>query len=110
MEWGRTELIREAGMPYERVEKLGLMLPIVNLQVHFKQSAKYDEIVTIWTRIKEASALRMAFEYEIKQEDRLLVTGSSEHVWIASDYRPIRLDKRHPELFNFVQQLTTEME
>lgn len=110
MEWGRTELIREAGLPYQEVENVGLMLPIVHLQVDFKGSAKYDDIVSINTRIKEATPLRLSFEYEIKTGEALLIRGESEHVWLNRTFKPTRVDKCHPELFALIRQITSELE
>lgn len=105
MEWGRTELIREAGMPYQDIEARGLLLPIVNLEVNFKTSAKYDDLITIHTCIQQATSLRVAFAYRIQRGDEVLVTGTSEHVWLNASYRPVRLEKQDPNLYQLIQKL-----
>lgn len=105
MEWGRTELIREAGMPYQDIEARGLLLPIVNLEVNFRTSAKYDDLITIHTCIQSATSLRVAFAYRIQRGDEVLVTGASEHVWMNASYRPVRLEKQDPDLHQLIQKL-----
>lgn len=106
MEWGRTELIREAGMPYQDIEARGLLLPIVNLNVQFKTSAKYDDLITIHTCIEQATSLRVSFAYRIQRGEEILVTGTSEHVWLNASYRPVRLEKQDPDLYQLIQKLT----
>jgi acyl-CoA thioester hydrolase len=105
MEWGRTELIREAGMPYHRIEEKGLRLPVLSLQIQYKLSAFYDDELTIYTRIRESSAYRVSFDYEIKRADSVLVTGSTEHVWINEQLKPVRLNKHDESLFLLLQSL-----
>jgi acyl-CoA thioester hydrolase len=109
MEWGRTELIREAGMPYQDIEARGLLLPIVNLNVQFKTSAKYDDVITIHTCIEQATSLRVAFAYRIQRGDEVLITGTSEHVWLNGDYRPVRLEKQDPDLYQLIQKLSNPL-
>jgi acyl-CoA thioester hydrolase len=109
---GRTELIRHLGCPYHEVEKRGLYLPVVDVRITYKKPAYYDDIVTIYTRINELSAVRIGFAYEIHRaahnHDDLLVTGFSEHVWVNRDFKPVRLDKTAPDLFQLLVSLHTQ--
>ena len=111
-EMGRTELIRHLGFPYSEVEKRGLYLPVVDVRITYKKPAYYDDIVTIYTRINELSAVRIGFAYEIYREannkDDLLVTGFSNHVWVNRDFKPVRLDKMAPDLFQLLLSLQTQ--
>jgi acyl-CoA thioester hydrolase len=108
MEWGRTEFIREAGMPYRFIENKGLRLPLLSLDVNFKVAAEYDDVLVIHTRVSEISPLRLAFEYEIKRGEEIIVTGSTKHVWLNADLKPTRVDKQHPALYQLIQTLMTE--
>src|SRR5690606_40925921 len=69
MNWfeiGRTELIRELGLPYKRLEEQGLLLPVIELESKFRAPAKYDDEITVWTRIVEFSPLAVRFESQIR--------------------------------------------
>lgn len=107
-EWGRTELIREAGMPYSRIEQAGLLLPVISLQLDFKQPAKYDDLVTIRTRITEAGSIRIRFEYELARTGEVLAGGSTQHVWVNREWKAVRLDRFAPELHALVMSLCSE--
>ena len=54
-EVGRAEMIREAGYPYSDMEKDGVVMPVVKMNVKFLRPAKYDELITIETTMKELS-------------------------------------------------------
>ncbi|MDF2960893.1 MAG: thioesterase [Paenibacillus sp.] len=98
-EIGRTELIRTLGMPYHKIEESGLLLPLVDAQMQFKLPAKYDDVITICTRIEEFTHLRVHFASEIRRGGELLVSGSTRHVWVNREWRPTRIDKAAPELY-----------
>lgn len=118
-EIGRTEMIRELGFTYRGMEEEGVLLPVVDLDIHYKSPARYDDHVTVFTRMTQFSPLRIHYEYEVrrlnKEEndllstigmglDRLpgheLVTGSTRHVWVNKDWKPARLDKCAPKLYD----------
>lgn len=102
-EIGRTELIRDLGMPYHKIEEQGLLLPVVDAQIQFKLPAKYDDMITIRTRIEDYTHLRVHFSSEIWRGEELLVCGSTRHVWVNREWKPTRIDKAAPELYRLLQ-------
>ncbi|WP_239635312.1 thioesterase family protein [Paenibacillus sp. H1-7] len=109
-EIGRTELIRSLGMPYQKIEELGLLLPVIEAEMKFKLPAKYDDFITIRTRIEDFTHLRLQFTSEIWREEELLVSGGTRHVWLNREWKPARIDRAAPELFALLQKETTNKE
>lgn len=105
-EVGRTEMIRQLGISYKNMEEKGVLLPVVHVSCDFKQSAKYDDELIIKTKLSKYTGLRMEFEYEIyrSKDDRLIAKGTTKHVWIDTDYKPVRLDKVVPEIHNKIKR------
>ncbi|MDR6879150.1 thioesterase family protein [Bacillus sp. 3255] len=116
-EIGRTELIRELGYPYRTIEDKGLLLPVVEADIKFLKPARYDDLVTVYTRVLEKSSVRLHFTYEIRRENEgaaasapderpgdLLVTGTTRHVWVNPSWKPIRIDKEAPELWQLLSK------
>ncbi len=102
MNWfevGRTELIRELGMPYQTLEARGLLLPVIEADLKFRSPARYDDLVTIDTKVIDATNLRIRFAYEIKRGEELLVSGGTHHVWLNRDWKPVRIDREAPDLY-----------
>lgn len=115
LEVGRTEFIREMGYPYAKMEEQGLLLPLVETNLRYRRPAKYDDAITVYSRIESFTPSKIIFTYEIRRkaeaeqqnEDpagELLVTGTTVHVWINRFWNPVRIDKEAPELFLFLQE------
>ncbi|SDN21246.1 acyl-CoA thioester hydrolase [Paenibacillus sp. yr247] len=119
-EIGRTELIRGLGYPYRRIEDKGHLLPVVEAEVKFKKPARYDDLVAIHTRVVEMTGVRLHFAYEIRKVSEemtdltidsaaeptgeLLVTGTTRHVWVNPSWKPIRIEKEAPELWQLLSK------
>jgi acyl-CoA thioester hydrolase len=78
-EIGRTEAIRQLGYTYKNIEAMGIIMPVVDTQSSFIRPAKYDDLITVHTIIKEMpSAHSITFYTEIYNEaKKLLNTGST---------------------------------
>lgn len=91
-EVGRTEWLREYGITYKSMEETGVMLPVISLEIKYKNSAKYDDLLTIKTSIKKLPSARIEFDYELVNESGdLLATGSTDLVFVdMKRNRPMR--------------------
>jgi len=106
LELGRTEYIREiAGISYKGVEEKGVLLPVTNATLSFHSPARYDDEIEIRTSIEYLTPIRMNLGYEIYRvnDNKLLVTGKTEHVFTNPQIKPIRLPKVIPELYSCLQ-------
>ncbi len=94
-EIGRTELLRAHGLTYREIEEHeGLILPVVEAHVRYKAPARYDDLLTIETRLTEVKPHRVRFDYEVKREGRLLVQGYTVHVPVNREGRLSRFPER----------------
>ena len=67
-EMGRTEMIREMGMPYIELEKQGIVMPVFSVESKYRKVLNYDELITIETTVKDVPAVRMEFFHKIYNE------------------------------------------
>ena len=76
-EIGRTEAIRSLGYTYKDIETLGIIMPVVDIHFRFLQPARYDDLLTIKTTLKELPHHhKIVFHGEIlNEEGKLLNTG-----------------------------------
>jgi acyl-CoA thioester hydrolase len=71
-ELGRTEMLRASGGSYRDMESSGLLIVVVNAQVRFRRPARYDDLLTVRTRVSEVRHAKIEHEYEIlRGADRL---------------------------------------
>ena len=81
-EVGRVETIRSLGVNYKTMEDEGIMLPVLELKSKFLKPALYDDLLTVRTKIPHMPGIRIYFEYEIFNEQNVLLnTGSTELVF-----------------------------
>ncbi len=77
-EVGRAEMIRSLGLSYQEMEKkLGVMMPVMSLQMRFVRPALYDELVTIRTTLRELPTSTIMFHHELFNEKKKLLNGGS---------------------------------
>ena len=77
-EVARTEWLRAIGLTYAEMERRGVMMPIVDVQVHYRNPAYYDELIAVTACVDEMPMARMNFRYEVRGEDgREIASGST---------------------------------
>lgn len=100
-EVARVEALRGLGLSYKRMEDDGIMLPVHDLNVKYHQPAFYDDALTIHTRIGALPAVRIHFDYEVRNERaELLTEASTTLVFIDKGTgRPCRAPQHLLDLF-----------
>jgi len=102
-EIGRTELIRSVGLSYKEIEeKDGIILPVVEAFIKYKSPAKYDDLLTIKTFLKELKPYKVVFEYKIFKNDTLLTEGYTVHVPINKEGKIIKFPKNIYNILNLL--------
>ncbi|HAT77589.1 MAG TPA: thioesterase [Flavobacterium sp.] len=82
-EIGRVEWLRNKGISYKWMEDNGIMLPVVSLTMNYKKPARYDELLSLKTILKNRTSVKIEFDYELYNEsDELLTTGNSILVFV----------------------------
>lgn len=82
-ETGRVEWLRKKGISYKWMEDNGIMLPVVSLTINYKKPAHYDELLTLKTKLKNRTNVKIEFDYELYNEtEELLTTGNSILVFV----------------------------
>ncbi len=92
LEMGRIEWLRKLGISYRKMEEEGIMLPVVALQVNYKKSIGYDDVITVKTILKNRPTAKIEFEYEITNEKgEILTTANTTLVFLSKKTnRPIK--------------------
>lgn len=74
-EVGRVESFRALGFSYKVIEELGIMLPVVELNIKYLRPARYDDLLTIKSQIRKLpNDHRIVFDQEIYNEEGKLLT------------------------------------
>jgi acyl-CoA thioester hydrolase len=73
-EMGRVEWLRNKGISYKSLEESGIALPIVSMTINYKKPARYDDLLTVITKFKSQSSVKVEFDCEIWDDQNELLT------------------------------------
>ncbi|OJX31984.1 MAG: thioesterase [Chryseobacterium sp. 36-9] len=76
-EVARVELFRELGMSYDEIEKKGIFLPVSEYKIKYLKPGLYDQLLEIHTYVKKIPGVKIEFDYEIYNEDKIKITEAS---------------------------------
>ncbi|MEI8382696.1 MAG: thioesterase family protein [Planctomycetota bacterium] len=90
-EQGRTEMLRAQGGNYREIEEAGLFLVVVRLQCSYHAPARYDDMLTLVTRVENVSAVKIEHSYRLLRGDQLLASATSTLACVDRDGKVARL-------------------
>lgn len=75
-EMGRVELARESGLIYRDLEARDFFFVVVKVECSYKRPARYDDVLTLKTRVARKTRVKLIHDYELWRDDTLLATAS----------------------------------
>ena len=76
-EMGRVELLRSLGVSYADLERQGILFVVVRVDCRYKAPARYDEELTLTTRVVKQTHVRIDHTYELRRGTTLLAEGNT---------------------------------
>ncbi|MCS6977337.1 MAG: acyl-CoA thioesterase [Gemmatales bacterium] len=86
-EQGRTELLRQQGVSYRRMEDEGFFLAVVKLEVRFRRPAYFDDLLRLRTTLTRVTAVRVEHRYELFRDDELICEATTTLACVDRDGR-----------------------
>ena len=76
-ESARAESIRQLGLTYADMEKMGVIMPVVDIHCRYLRPARYDDLLTVKTILKELPVHhKIEFHHEVfNEQEELLAVG-----------------------------------
>ena len=97
MEMGRVEFCKEmTGLTLKELEQKDILLPVSNINIKYKSSAKLEDIVVVETEVSDYNGFTATFKQTIKSKetDRIFIVADVVIVAVHSD---TKLYRRMPE-------------
>lgn len=106
MEAGRTEFMRHFGFTYRQLEELGVVMPVLEVNVRYRMPAYYDDEIEISTWVEELSRTKIKLAYRLTRlsDGTPLTEAHSLHTFTGRDGRPIRIT-HHKEAWEKLQRM-----
>jgi acyl-CoA thioester hydrolase len=76
-ETARAESIRQLGFTYADMEKMGIIMPVIEVQCRYLRPAVYDDLLTVKVILRELPVHhKIEFHHEVfNEKNELLATG-----------------------------------
>jgi len=99
-EVGRVELCRKLGFEYKRMEtEDDSYIVVAEASCRYKRPARFDDLLTIRTRVIETQRRTVRFGYEILNDGETIATGETLHVICDHNGRPKSLPEKYKKYF-----------
>lgn len=99
-ELARTRICAMSGFHYAEIENMGYLLMVTGVSARYRRSARYGDTVQVTCWGEHLGSRGIHFAYEVHRGGELLVTGTSEHLWIdKATGRPCRMPEAFRESF-----------
>jgi len=102
-ETGRVEWCRAQGLEYKDMETDGdSFIVVAEASCRYKRPARFDDLLTVRTRMTESLRRTVKFEYEVvkKETGEVLATGGTTHVICDHLGRPKSMPERYRKYFS----------
>ncbi len=86
LEMGRILWCEAQGHTMKEFEEQNIVMPVTNLNIRYKRSAKLDDIIVIETELKECNGTSAVFHQEIKDKNtgKTFITADVEIVTVET--------------------------
>ncbi len=100
-EIARDEMMVQLGFPIERCEaELGILVPIVSLECHFRHPARMGDVVTATAEVKRVPMAKMVIRQTVVNQDGVLCAEGTVTLGFLNKetFTPVRCPEELTEL------------
>ncbi|MBQ7065594.1 MAG: acyl-CoA thioesterase [Lachnospiraceae bacterium] len=100
-EEARTDFLCQIGLPYDEIERKGIMVPVLGASCKYKKAICFGDNFLIHLKITFFNGVRFKVTYAVndKETGELHATGETEHGFVNSNMVPIRMRKEYPDMY-----------
>lgn len=84
-EMGRVELLRSMGHSYAELERSGILFVVVKVECRYRAPARYDEELTLTTRVVRQTHVRIDHAYVLKRGAAVLAEAATTIACVGRD-------------------------
>lgn len=101
-EEARIDYMKKVGFPYDKMEAIGIMMPVLSAECKYRSSVRFGDTVIIHTSISSFNGFKMEIQYKVydKHTNELRASGSTSHCFTDMNMKPVRINKTHPEIYD----------
>ena len=100
-EESRVWFMEQAGMPFEKIEEQGILMPVLSVNCRYIKPLVFDETFAVYPKITKFNGVRLELENRIisRLDGSLCAEGSSSHCFTDLNMKPIRTKTNFPDIY-----------
>lgn len=106
MEEARVDFLNQIGWPFDKLEDLGIVSPVLNVSCDYKLSTVFSEKIAIAVAVKEFKGVKLFLSYTMENEEgKVVCTGTTSHAFLNTQGRPIRMKQDYPDFYQCLMSM-----
>nr|MBP3599359.1 acyl-CoA thioesterase [Eubacterium sp.] len=103
----RVDTMEKEGYSYQRMEKEGIICPVVSVSCKYVSMTEFGETVVVFPKVEKFNGVRLALSYVVKNKEtgEIRCTGESSHCFLNAKGNPANLKKINPECYEMFEKL-----
>lgn len=100
-EEARMHYLNEAGMPFERIEASGILMPVLSVEAAYRHPLRFDEPFAVYLKIDKFNGTTLHVVYRIvsRLTGNGCVEGCSSHCFTDTSLKVVRTKHNHPDIY-----------
>ncbi len=109
-EEARVDFLEKMGYGYDRLEKDGIISPVLKISCEYKGMIRFNDSVEISLKLLEATPYKFKIYYEIIdfKEGGLRAIGESSHCYLNKEGVPVSIKKINPDFYEIFKKYIAE--
>lgn len=111
-EESRVDMLEQIDMPFNKIEERGLMSPVLDVKCEYKFPLQFGDVFEIRPSLVKFNGCMYSLRYKVYNvtKDKLSAVGETSHCFTDANMKPVRLKKKHPDIYNAFMQALEEDE
>ena len=100
-EEARIDFLKQIGLPYDEMERKGLLIPVLGVSCQYKKAFRYGDTFRIIMKIQDFKGVKFSVTYEVYHAESGLLhaTGTSGHGFVDKNLMPVNIKKQFPDVY-----------
>lgn len=102
LEEARLDFLSQIGLPYDKMEKDGIMIPVLSASCQYKYAVRFNDTVRVKMKLEDFTGLKFKISYRVtdKETDEIRLIAETAHFFVDNDFKPIRIKNTAPDIYN----------
>lgn len=110
-EEARVFMLEAYEMGYDKMERLGIVSPVLAAQAEYKSMSRFGEVVCIDVKLLHYNGIKFTLAYTVTDKETGVVrcTGETKHCFLNEQGKPLSLKRSYPEIHEAFEKMNIEM-